>query len=316
MMVAHYIEDVPRDCSKKVIYVMQGDGLWEVRTNRLGKFTVHTAEISIPGLASNLFEGWELDVPPIPPTLLDSALSFFREIYRQHQTESHVQFFYDTASERYILHCPKQTVTAASVSYERDIAFETSDKILVLEMHSHGRMGAFFSGTDDRDEKDDRFFGVVGGVMDYRPAMKFRLSVGGHKIDVSEADIFDIDEQLNGMNFPKKWLGMVKKKEIKTFRPSRLGKGGRQMEFWDSKRMSRSDFDEIAKFFGDDYLHPSECAPDKEYYVEEEGKFWFVQDGEKLFPMDDDMRSDPPDEEKTKSWDDFERLNRKYGRTP
>lgn len=241
MLVAHYIENVPEDCKKNIVYVIQGDGIWEIRKNVLGTFTTRICKEKIPGLVSNMKEGWELNVPLIPVKLLNSALSFFKEVYKIHKTEAHLQFYYDTETEEYILHCPKQTVGPASVRYENDSEFNNC--ILVLEMHSHASMSAFFSSTDNEDEKSDRFFGVVGKVCNYNTEMKFRLSVGGRKIDVDESDIFDID--LNDKDFPEEWIDNVKKEEPKVTKI----KEDSQLFL-----LPPDDLENIDRFFDDDHL--------------------------------------------------------------
>jgi hypothetical protein len=218
MLVGHCIEKVPDDMEKRVIYVWQGNGIWEIRNLVLGKFVSHIYECKTPGLDCDLKFGWTLNVPKIPATLLDMTLSFFREIYKKHSSEVFLQFFYDKSKEEYLLHCPKQKVSGASVKYERDEEFETDDKVLVFEIHSHGNMPAFFSGTDNADEKDDRFFGVIGKVKDIYPEMKLRLSVGGRRTDISAEDIFDIDESTcHEESFPQEWIKRIQKQKVKKF---------------------------------------------------------------------------------------------------
>ena len=78
-MVGHYIESIPESNTKKINYVMQGDGLWQVRKNRIGTFYMHTAEANIPGLESTISEGWELNVPRIPLDLWKKTLAYIRK---------------------------------------------------------------------------------------------------------------------------------------------------------------------------------------------------------------------------------------------
>jgi len=216
MLTGHCVEEIPEDIIKKVVYVWQGNGVWEVRKLQLGTFTTHTVKFSTPGLESNLKAGWTLNVPKIPASALDMTLSFFRTIYEKHSSEVFLQFFYDTIKEEYLLHCPKQTVSGASVNFFRDRDFETAEKILVFEIHSHGSMNAFFSGTDNGDEKDDRFFGVIGKVKQYYPEMKLRLSMGGHKSEIDMSELFDLNESsFQEESFPQEWLKNIQKEKKK-----------------------------------------------------------------------------------------------------
>jgi PRTRC genetic system protein A len=215
LLVGHFVENIPEDFSKRVAYVWQGNGIWEVRKLVLGTFTTHIHKFDVPGLNKTLKAGWTLNVPKIPATLLDITLSFFRQIHNKHSSEVFLQYFYDTKKEEYILHCPQQIVGPCSVNYKRDLDYEKG-KILVFEIHSHGTMGAFFSGTDDNDEKDDRFFGVIGHVKNYYPELKMRLSVGGRKQDIEMDDIFNLDgSNYYTESFPADWANCIKEKKVK-----------------------------------------------------------------------------------------------------
>jgi PRTRC genetic system protein A len=228
LLVGHFVEEIPDDFSKKVAYVWQGDGIWEVRKLPIGTFTNIIQKFEVPGLKRTMKEGWTLNVPRIPATLLDVTLSFFRQIYNKHSSEVFLQYFYDFNSEEYVLHCPQQAVGPGSVSYRRDAEYERG-KTLVFEIHSHGSMAAFFSGTDDADEKDDRFFGVIGKVKQYYPEMKIRLSIGGKKQEVDVEDIFNLDEgSYHKESFPAEWVSRIKEKKVEVVkrertRPSRSG---------------------------------------------------------------------------------------------
>lgn len=213
MLVEHCIDFIPSHSKKKIFYVMKGDGIWQIRKNNIGIFYIHQAITEIPGLPSDLKEGWKLNVPLIPVVLFKNALSFFRAVHRKYQSEAYIQFFYNTKTKKYFLYCPTQKVSGCSISYDNDWNFKETENILVLEMHSHGDMPALFSTIDDDDEKSDRFFGVLGNISQYNPDMKFRLSIGGHKIDINIGDIFDVRKEFLD-NFPKEWLLKVKKQKI------------------------------------------------------------------------------------------------------
>lgn len=226
MLIGHYVESVPDQCKKKVCYVMQRDGIWEVRSNKLGAFTTHVAECDIPGLTSDMEEGWELTVPQIPADFLVKIITFFRKINTIHDSEVFLQIFYNLEKNEYFIWCPKQRVSGASVHYENDDHMQDPNNLLVLEIHSHNTMSAFFSATDDADEKGDRFFGVVGKINNFFPEIKLRLSVGSRKRSVDIDELFDVEEDVyHSDNFPKEWLDHVKKSSpnmhVKKFRGGR-----------------------------------------------------------------------------------------------
>lgn len=266
LLVGHFIESIPDDCNKKVSYVWDGSGVWEVRRLPLGTFTTCVHKFETTGLKSSLEAGWELNVPKIPATFLDVTLSFFRQIYKQHSSEVFLQYFYDTEKKEYTIYCPKQVVGPGSVNYTRDAEFEKG-KILVFEIHSHGSMGAFFSGTDDADEKDDRFFGVIGNVKNYYPDMKIRLSVGGRKVEIEVEDIFDMSESLNHMeSFPFEWVDRIKKKKVK------VNKKGKHIRSGSVYYPSAGDFD---------YFEEFNKTKGKEKLVEKNGVLYNVIDNGK-----------------------------------
>lgn len=303
IMVGHFIENVPEDCVKKVVYVMQGDGVYEQRINKLGKFTTRIAKLDIPGLESNLCEGWELNVPKIPVSLLGTTVSFFRKIYAEHSSEVFLQFYWDQDKEEYIVHCPKQTVGGASVRYENDEMFSDLNKILVFEIHSHGNMGAFFSGTDDRDEKADRFFGVIGNINKFFPDMKLRLSVGGSKVEVDVEDLFDLDEEIyHAETYPKDWAERISKAKVKVVNPGKFRRN-RQVSMWEGEDPEMMDL--VSQFESKDHLYSQyECFKEEEndlssgYYVQEGDDLWFVHEG-KRYLVGDEIEEEKPEHKQT-----------------
>jgi len=49
---------------------------------------------------------------------------------------------------------------------------------IILDLHSHCEMGAFFSATDNRDEQGFRLYAVLGRIFT-RPEMALRVGVYG-----------------------------------------------------------------------------------------------------------------------------------------
>jgi len=283
LMVSHYIETIPEDCKKKVIFVLQGDGVYERRVNKLGTFTTRIAEATIPGLKTDMEEGWELNVPKIPTSLLGTIVSFFRSIYSKYSSEVFFQLFYDTKEEEYSIHCPKQQVGGASVKYTNDEVFEDKDKILVFEIHSHGNMGAFFSGTDDRDEKADRFYGVIGNISQFFPDIKLRLSVGGRTSEIEIEDIFDFEDDMYHIeNFPKDWVDNIEENKVQ------IPKHFQSPHGYFQKYVGGNVQDDLeAKFISEDFLMDQSAfvrdERDTGYFLQEGDKLWRIENGQKVW---------------------------------
>ena len=62
----------------------------------------------------------------------------------------------------------------------------------VMDIHSHGHMDAFFSCTDDSDEKGLRLYVVVGRLDTLLPEVEIRLGVYGYFIPLSVEEVFDV----------------------------------------------------------------------------------------------------------------------------
>lgn len=351
MLVGHFIESIPEDCKKGVVYCLQGDGLWEKRSNKLGTFYSHLFEMNIPGLDETLTAGFDLKVPKIPASLLGTIITFFRKIYEQHHSEAFLQCLFDVEKEEYILHCPKQVVSAGSVHYNHDLDFEAG-KIQVMEIHSHGDMGAFFSGTDDDDEKNDRFFGVVGSIKKFFPDLKLRLTLGGRHYEVDVPDLFDINNEMYHMeNYPTTWpeqVSKITKKEKKKSRGKHGKFKGQEVLMFSGKgedaedafgnsfyspetaweieqaRAERASYNAIAGRFASDYhlLNVDDDDDVEEFYEEEDGKFWKVtktKDSEirKEVDMQEMLDDDAQDSRELKAYEEAalewsKRNNMKY----
>ncbi|MEW6635351.1 MAG: Mov34/MPN/PAD-1 family protein [Actinomycetota bacterium] len=151
-----------------VFRLLGADGVYEVRKTRLGTFV---ARMESDRAVS---EGFYPLVPKAPVFLLRKTLEIFR---RRPDVEVLVNVVYDRRDGSFHLVWVEQQATAGSVEY--DPLPETDDLIVYCEIHSHHRMNAFFSATDDAHEKRSGLYGVVGRVDKTRPQAAFRYSCGG-----------------------------------------------------------------------------------------------------------------------------------------
>jgi PRTRC genetic system protein A len=60
----------------------------------------------------------------------------------------------------------------------------------LLDIHSHGGMGAFFSGTDDKDEQGLKL-SMVFGKLDAEPEYDLRIGVYGYYARLSFEEVFE-----------------------------------------------------------------------------------------------------------------------------
>lgn len=54
------------------------------------------------------------------------------------------------------------------------------DEEVAVDLHTHGRLPAFWSSTDDADDQGVKVCGVFGDLHRDRPSAAFRLAVNGH----------------------------------------------------------------------------------------------------------------------------------------
>jgi PRTRC genetic system protein A len=73
--------------------------------------------------------------------------------------------------------------TAGSIQYQQVVPAE--DESLVIDLHSHGYLYAFFSGTDDADDRGSVKISAVFGDLDKeKPTVAFRICVLGLYIPI------------------------------------------------------------------------------------------------------------------------------------
>ena len=132
---------------------------------------------------------FHLSAGKIPGSLFSEILRFFRKDPRR---EAAAQIFYDDKAGTYELHFPEQKADVCTVIFDRDMLLE-SEKVLVMDVHSHGQMNAFFSSVDDHDEKGTRLFLVLGKIGGRMPAWKLRAGIAGHYRELAYSDVFDME---------------------------------------------------------------------------------------------------------------------------
>lgn len=140
---------------------------------------------------------WNIPKPNI--LVLYKFLNAAVEVYKKNKTELAVFVLYDTINKDYVLHYPVQTVSGGGCKF--DYADTLPNTIMVLDMHSHHTMGAFYSGTDDEDDKKisqlvPHLSIVVGKInsfnfTDLKENVKIRMSFNGEFENLTIEDIFD-----------------------------------------------------------------------------------------------------------------------------
>lgn len=110
-------------------------------------------------------------IPKIPPKILSEIISYFQKNLK---LEMIVQIL--LINNEFLINYPRvQYSTKDSVFYSFQIPIGA---LLVMTIHSHNTMPAFFSRTDNEDETITGLYGVVG-CLDSKPQIRFRAAMGG-----------------------------------------------------------------------------------------------------------------------------------------
>jgi PRTRC genetic system protein A len=165
-------------------YVLAAGGLYLRAENRFFDVLLPIARFPIRGLAS-LQPHFRPKVPRLPGRLLAAVLSNARRARGRdgRLKEALYHFHHDGARVRVLK--PPQRATTAGV-----LAIESEPAGVLLDLHSHGNLRAFWSGTDDGDEQGFHVYGVIGR-LDERPEIRLRLGVYGYWFPMPVSLLFD-----------------------------------------------------------------------------------------------------------------------------
>ena len=151
-------------------------------------------------------------LPRIPYSLMEQAIGLFRTMMRKGKgrqpAEALVHFYWDKQEQRYFIRVPKQIVSGVSVdALLDDEELMTSDRYIhYADLHSHNRMPAVFSKTDDHDERATRVYMVVGRLDRYFPEITVRISNGGRFLEIAPEQVLEMPPV---GHFPPEWLTQI-----------------------------------------------------------------------------------------------------------
>ncbi len=157
-------------------YILAGNGLFIEASKPTLSVRIPVADCPIRGLAP-IKEKIALTYGSIPQHFFDLALDAF---LAAPDKESYVAV---TADAGYHFHVPTQEKKEGSVTYE------LGDSV-ILDIHSHANMGAFFSGTDDKDETGLKLYAVIGKLRE-EPMVQLRVGCYGYFYPVLWKEVFD-----------------------------------------------------------------------------------------------------------------------------
>ena len=145
----------------------------------------------------------------IPRILFHTVKAFFRKVIELKKTPVEAMIWIMWSQENgYFLHVPQQTVGPASAHYDWDNLPPNAS--IIVDIHSHSDFGAFFSGTDNRDDVSGiRYSGVIGNNLKPEPTHCWRFCFLDRTLEVKLEDIFE-DDIKPQLLVEEDWLERVK----------------------------------------------------------------------------------------------------------
>lgn len=196
-----------RGSDKTICFIPGCDGkVYERRVNDAGEFITPTSNVT---MLDSIRPGFQPALPRIPYSLMEQAVSLFRCLMTagagRRPMEALVHFYWDKETERFFLHVPHQKVGRDFVdAVLDDEELLNGDRYIhYADLHSHNNMKAVFSRQDDRDERANRVYMVVGRLDRYYPDLSVRICNGG-KFQAIRPDL--VLEPVPLAVFPTQWL--------------------------------------------------------------------------------------------------------------
>ena len=195
------INDVPQD---DIFYIISKEGIF--LRKKLGLIDSITPVDKISFLKTLDEEtSSNMNIPKIPENVIASIWKFFNRAYELYFGEAIVMIYFNEETKKYKFIVPKQQVNGGALDYKTTVC---EDYILIGDIHSHGSMSAFHSGTDHSDE--EKFDGIhitFGNVNNSNFSISSSIMVNGHRTIVD----------------PKKYIGGIEEiKDKKIYTKSTL----------------------------------------------------------------------------------------------
>ncbi len=204
--------------SDKMICIFPArDGrVYEMRKTQLGTFTVPRDNVVE---LSQVSAGFKPALPLVPHALFAQILAFFKFYADQEKPlETLVNLYWDTKMKRFLPVIPRQKVTGVEIETMGEDGLDTERYIHYMDLHSHNIMPAFFSATDNADEKAARVYIVVGRLQDTQPQIIARISCSGYFQSIPLESVLEVYKT----DFPQHWQSSI----IARARKAGGGKGG------------------------------------------------------------------------------------------
>ena len=202
----------------KHAYIVAGNGFF-AKTEQTKYDGISKTE-KLPGLLELAPKVIPKITQKIPFSLIDVVLQFFKQAYAKYYGEA-VVIIYNNETDRNIwcVDVPKQEVSGGGAHYGENGAIKKIEGFECMgTIHSHGSMGAFHSGVDDKDEKDfDGIHITLGNVnIDKGESVSCRYMCGGVAFPMDFKDIVTEEVDFPLVEPPKEWMDQVSDRKYPT----------------------------------------------------------------------------------------------------
>lgn len=129
------------------------------------------------------------NIGKIPLSILNEIVVYFKE---KLPTEALAQILYNHDDSSFRVFYPKTIDTSVSVVWDDEELINSllPNEVVVMEIHSHNTMHAFWSCTDDADETLPMLYGVIGRLDSKKPEFLVRCACFGRHQDLDISDVF------------------------------------------------------------------------------------------------------------------------------
>jgi len=152
----------------------------------------------------------------IPVQMLTDILGFFKKVmamvppngtgHGDYEAMAHI--VWNKTTESYRVAIPTQKVSKARVAY--DWSHVAADEEVILDIHSHNSMDAFFSGTDENDDKTYAGISGVAGRLDTNsPKVIWRFNAYKDKVPNLNLEDFFATPEKSVSPEVEGWMGNV-----------------------------------------------------------------------------------------------------------
>lgn len=190
-----------RESDKVICMIPACDGrIYEMHKTEQGGFIAPKHKIAD---FETIKAGFTPALPPIPMSLMGQIIAFFRSFMKENEEyEALALIYWDKEERRFFAYVPKQTVSKDDITADlTDCPYDDGERyIRYADIHSHNSMEAFFSGTDDEDERGTGLYMVLGELDHFFPEIETRIACGNF-VNIDPAVVIEGLET----EYPEEW---------------------------------------------------------------------------------------------------------------